>query len=367
MASIRIIKKHYYLDYYDESGKRYRRALKLKVSKENKILATQELKKLEYELSSGIYLERIRRQKNKVRMLEESFEEFKLSRKNVNENTLANYQLAFDKLKDHFGNIPLRKISADDILLFQEKLLSSPAAASIAEKRKAKKKLSKNSVASYFKQLKVIFNYFKQQGWIETNPIPSMQLKIAEPLVVERKDLEEILAVYDKKEDRTHYRILALLLLTGMRISELLRLSFADIDFRENIMIIRNSKGKRDDKFPLYKELRDFLLKEFPKREGKLFNYKSRDSLKFFYKYLQETSYPKYNFHSLRKTFISKLVNSGLSIYDVMTLARHRSIKTTLQHYTNAEISRMGNEITERANLGNFLGNQNKKGLKRAV
>jgi integrase/recombinase XerD len=367
MASIRIIKKHYYLDYYDDSGKRHRRALKLGVSRENKVLAIQELKKLEYELSSGIYLEKMRRQQNKVRMLEESFEEFKLSRKNANENTIANYQLAFDKLKNHFGNIPIRKISADDILKFQEKLLNAPAATISADKRRVKRKLSKNSVASYFKQLKVIFSYFKQQGWIEKNPIPSMQLKITEPLVIERKDLEEILAVYEKKEDRTHYRILALLLLTGMRISELLRLSFDDIDFRENIMIIRNSKGKRDDKFPLYKELREFLLKEFPKREGRLFNYKSRDSLKFFYKYLQETSYPKYNFHSLRKTFISKLVNSGLSIYDVMTLARHRSIKTTLQHYTNAEVSRMGNEITERANLGTLLGTRNKKVLKRAV
>ena len=45
-----------------------------------------------------------------------------------------------------------------------------------------------------------------------------------------------------------------------MRISELIRLSFDDIDFRENILIIRNTKGRRDDKFPLYYELRNFIL-----------------------------------------------------------------------------------------------------------
>jgi integrase len=58
--------------------------------------------------------------------------------------------------------------------------------------------------------------------------------------------------------------------------------------------------------------------------------------------------FDKYNFHSLRKTFIRKLVNSGLSVFDVMTLARHKSIKTTLQHYIAAEIYRIGKEINDK-------------------
>jgi len=48
-----------------------------------------------------------------------------------------------------------------------------------------------------------------------------------------------------------------------------------------------------------------------------------------------------------------------------MTLARHRFIKTTLQHCTNAEINRNGNELTEHVNLGILLGTRSKKGLKR--
>ena len=166
-----------------------------------------------------------------------------------------------------------------------------------------------------------------------------------------------------KHRNLTHYRVVGLLLLTGLRISELLRLKFDDIDFRDNIMIIRNSKAKRNDRFPLYGELREFLIKEFPERSGNLFDYSSRHSMKFFKKFLKAEGYPSYNFHNLRKTFISKLVNSGLSVYDVMKLARHKNIQTTLKHYTSAELIRMGEEISHKTNMGTLLGTPNKKGL----
>ena len=42
MASIRVRNNHYYIDYYDEAGKRHRRALGIKESKENYKLAVIE-------------------------------------------------------------------------------------------------------------------------------------------------------------------------------------------------------------------------------------------------------------------------------------------------------------------------------------
>ena len=189
-------------------------------------------------------------------------------------------------------------------------------------------------------------------------------MNIEEPKTISRKDLEEILLKL-KLRNRQHFRPVALLLLTGLRISELIRLTFDDIEFKENIMIIRNTKAGRNDKFPLYDDLRKFLIEEFQDKSGRLFDYKSRHSMKFFYKFLKSEGYDNYNFHSLRKTFISELVNSGMSVYDVMTLARHKSIRTTLKHYTAAELSRMGTEISERVKMGNILGNKNETPLKK--
>ena len=51
MATIRTIRNHYHIDFYDESGKRHRKSLGLKASKENK--KKHYLKKRKLNMSSG--------------------------------------------------------------------------------------------------------------------------------------------------------------------------------------------------------------------------------------------------------------------------------------------------------------------------
>lgn len=350
MASIRVRNNTYYLDYYDEAGKRIRRSLNLPATRENKAKALLEKKKIEFELSAGIYKEKQKRIENKNKLLNDGLNEYLASKQKLSIRTVEDYKFVFGKLVARFGNTAINKITTDKIEQWEKELKLDD--------------VSENGIASYFKKLRVIFNYFKAAGWIEENPIPKRTMNFKDPVIIPRKDLEDILEKL-KIKNRKYYKAVVLLLLTGMRISELLRLTFEDIDFRENILIIRNTKGHRADKFPLYDELRLFLLEEFPNRTGKLFDYKNKDSMKFFKHFLVKEGYKDYNFHNLRKTFISKLINSGMSVYDVMTLARHKSIQTTLRHYTAAELSRMGKEISQRANLGTLLGTPDKRPLKK--
>lgn len=110
--------------------------------------------------------------------------------------------------------------------------------------------------------------------------------------------------------------------------------------------------------------IEDFLLTEWEKQKGLLFGYKSSDLLKFFEKFLKNESYKNYSFHTLRKTFISKLINSGMNVYDVMNLARHKDIKTTFKHYRAVELARMGNEIITRTNINRLVEGDKKSKLK---
>ncbi len=87
--------------------------------------------------------------------------------------------------------------------------------------------------------------------------------------------------------------------------------------------------------------------------------------MKFFKRYLKANGMSEYGFHSLRKTFVSELINSGVKVFDVMKLARHKDIKTTIKHYSKAELDRMGQEISERANLGTYLGTRRINKLKK--
>ena len=89
--------------------------------------------------------------------------------------------------------------------------------------------------------------------------------------------------------------------------------------------------------------------------QGVLFNYKSIHSIKFFERFRKREGFEKYSLHTLRKTFITKLINSGMRVYNVMNLARHRNIETTLPHYSRADLRRMRNEISNRTNMGTLL------------
>ena len=135
-----------------------------------------------------------------------------------------------------------------------------------------------------------------------------------------------------KNKNRKHYQVIFLLLATGLRIGELLNLDWKDIDLKKNLMTIKNAKDEdRIDYFPIYAELSEFLIEEFPKRVGKILDYKSRDSLGFFKRFLKNEGFNHYSLHTLRKTFISRLVNSGFGVYDVMTFATASKYQNNLR------------------------------------
>jgi integrase len=123
----------------------------------------------------------------------------------------------------------------------------------IGNENKARR-ISSNTIASYFTKLKVLFEYFKERGYCETNPIPTQHMKPKKIVVLNDKEIETILKKIKiaDKEYRTesslqHYRFIAMLVMTGLRVSECLNLSFDDIDFRDNLIRIRNEKTDRTD------------------------------------------------------------------------------------------------------------------------
>ena len=355
MATIRVRKGYLYIDYRDEGGKRHRNALHLKNTRENLIKANLEKKKIEYELGSGVYKERNKRLENRSKTLNEGFDEFLVTKTKRAKSTIEHYKDSFDKIFNYTGDCKIRTINTEIVENIEAELKKSS---------EEKNGLSDNTIASYFNKLRQIFDFFVSNGYIDSNPIPKRKMKPKEIVTIPEKEVEQILYLLKQKENRKHYRIIFMLLATGLRISEMINLTFDDIDLRRNLIAVKNKKADRIDYIPIYYELKEFIINEFPEREGKVFDYCHKDSLRFFRRFLKDNGFRHYSLHTLRKTYISKLVNSGLSVFDVMTLARHKSIKTTLKHYTAADLKRIGNEISERANMGTFLGTRNNKPLK---
>ncbi len=350
MATIRTKRGFLYLDYRDEAGKRHRDALFLKDNRENRKKAELEKKKIEYELGAGIYVEKIRREKNRNKTLKEGFEEFKKYKKDREESTIEHYGYAFNKAVEFLSDRPIGSVTSLLIENLDKHLLTS---------------ISKNSVASYFAELRHMFDFFKSQGYINYNPFPVRKLKPKKIVTVPEKELNDILQRL-KATNRKHYQVIFLYLATGLRRSELVKLQWKDIDLKNNIIAVVNVKdAERIDFLPIYPELHQFLLEEFPEREGRVFDYTRGDSIrKLFARFLKREKFNHYSIHTLRKTYISHLVNSGLTRYDVMALARHKKIETTLRYYTKIDLDRIGREISERAKIGTFLGTKIKQPLK---
>lgn len=367
MASVRSKNGMLFID-YRENGKRLRRALKLKDTRENRKSAEIVRKQLEYESASGVLGERYKRIDKKTITLSRGLEEFLKSKTEIRPRSVSNYKQAMEKFIKFSGDIPIQKINEDLVKSVKEKIKNDKYSPNITRKKESAdendiadrevklKPIKENTIISYFHKLRIIFNYFVKQGYIESNPIPTQKLKLNRIVTIPDRDLVEILEKL-KQSNREHYKIIMFLLLTGLRIGEIIGLTFEkNVDYNEGVLRVWNYKKDREDLLPLYPELSDFLKKEWDKQRGLLFKYKSSHSFKFYDRFRRQHGYDKYSFHTLRKTFISKLINSGMSVYDVMTLARHKNIETTLRHYSAADIKRMGSEISKRTNMGTILG-----------
>lgn len=373
MATVRALNNVLFID-YRVGGKRKRVSTKLKDSRENRKKAEVVRKQIEYEVSTGLYAERLKRLDKKEMSLIRGLDEFLKSKEDLNQKTAGGYRQAMEKLIKYSGNIAIKRITPELVKEVRLKLNTDKYQANITGKKNLtettgkksykEKTLKEITIISYLNKLRIIFNYFVKQKYIPDNPFPAQHIKFKPVVTIPDKELNDILSKL-KRDNREHYKVIMFLLLTGLRVGELIGLTFEEsIDFREEILKVKNFKKSREDLLPLYPELMEFIREEWNEYTGLLFNYKSIHSMKFFERFRKREGYENYSFHTLRKTFITKLINSGMSVYDVMTLARHRNIETTLRHYSRADLRRMGNEISNKTNMGSILGSSFKKGLK---
>ena len=134
--------------------------------------------------------------------------------------------------------------------------------------------------------------------------------------------------------------ILPLCVQTGLRLSELLSLEKQDIDFPGGYIVIgrrKLTKSKKSRIIPIGDDIAT-MLQTYPDT-GRLFPY-TENYISHKFKKLVLTSglNPKLRFHSLRHTFASWLVQSGVSIYMVQRLLGHSSVTVT-SIYSHLELT----------------------------
>ena len=159
------------------------------------------------------------------------------------------------------------------------------------------------------------------------------------PVVLTREEVQEILA---KTRNEKYYLSIALAYAGGLRISEIQNLKVKDIDLKENIIHIKNAKGKKDRITTLSKKLESKISKLITDKQANDFVFTSnrggklttRSFQKAFKNSLLKTSIKKpATFHSLRHSFATHLLENGTDVRYVQKLLGHANIRTT-QIYT---------------------------------
>ena len=149
---------------------------------------------------------------------------------------------------------------------------------------------------------------------------------------------------------------------TGLRQSEILNLTWSNVDlFRRTMTLLEQKNGGRDT-LPVNARALEILKARAKVRSLKtdyvFFNgagnrMDARDLLRVFYPVMKKADVKGFRFHDLRHTFATRLVQAGADIYTVQKLGRWKTMQMVMRyahHYP--ESLRAGIEILDRVPAG---------------
>lgn len=264
--------------------------------------------------------------------------------RNYSENTILSYQNEILKFA-----------------LYYKKDISTAKTEDIKKYLEIKNKLSNKTIAHKISSLKAFYNYLLREEIIHNNPAnnlirPKNTFKLPDVL-----NLEEINLLLDINI-KTPYNardkaILELLYSTGIRVTELINLQYANIDF--DLCIIRvMGKGRKERIIPFGDYVIDALniyLKNYRPLINKnnnnyIFINKSGNKIsrQFIFNMIKKECLKKgikknVSPHTLRHTFATHLLKNGADLRIIQELLGHENLSTT-QIYTHISKEKLQSE-----------------------
>ena len=254
----------------------------------------------------------------------EQLEKFKywLQSKRYSNNTIKTYTEALKSFLTFFNNKSVFEITNEDVILYNNNYI-------------LENKLSSSYQNQIVNAIKLYFNTIQNQV-IAIEKIHRPKREKILPNVLSKEEVKLILTTHTNAKHKT---MLAMIYSCGLRRSELLHLKPTDIDSKRNIVIIRQSKGKKDRITPLSPKILELLRAYYilykPKKwlfEGQEAGTQySEQSLQSVLKQaLQKSKIMKpVTLHWLRHSYATHLLESGTDLRYIQELLGHSSSKTT--------------------------------------
>ena len=213
------------------------------------------------------------------------------------------------------------------------------------------------TVARKVAATKSFFHYLLNQGAIAEDPstdLDSPKVRKYLPTSISRPDVERLLQAPSREGSSVHglrdTALLELLYATGMRVSEVVALDLADVDFSGNCVhcVSKGSKGK-ERVIPIHDRALGALSTYLDDGRPRLVRVKDESALFLNHrghrltrqglwliikKYVEEVGInASVTPHTLRHSFAAHLLDSGANVREVQGLLGHANVSTT-QVYT---------------------------------
>jgi integrase len=219
---------------------------------------------------------------------------------------------------------------------------------------------SPSTVVRYIAALGRVFTVgIKEFGWVEYSPV-SRITKPREPAgrvrFLSDDERERLLIACKESYSPYLYIVVVLAISTGMRQSEIMNLTWQQIDFKRKQIILEKTKNKTYRTVPLASLALDLLQKHLQKYQlgnsllfpGKIHG-KPLDLRKAWVAALKEANIKDFRFHDLRHSAASYLAMSGSSLAEIAVVLGHKRLEVTKRysHLTQKHISTVVERMNE--------------------
>ena len=244
--------------------------------------------------------------------------------------------------------------------------------ASLAKKKAARKKgnLSPTTVRHIMAQLRAIINFGISRGLTEGTrkkvPVPPMPSNLKTEDLTDAQ-LSELIKVLDAEADQDAADVVRLVIYTGARRAEVMKLLWDDVDLKKSVWVLRDRKDGRTTGFPIPAPAVEILKRRDamrgtspsvfpgPGEDGHVV-----DPRAAFSRIHKAAKLPEgfRLLHGLRHRYASALVSSGVDLFVVSKLLGHSTPDLTAKRYAHLRPGVMA----EAAELAGRLVNAASKG-----